>query len=61
MKGRIITRKQKTKVYCPFCGRYFVTLGYGEAESECIRCHNYLVAINDEEGFRLFRNRRCVV
>ena len=58
---KIVLRKQKILVHCPFCGKYLLTLGFGEAERECIRCHNYLIAINDDEGFRLLCNRRCAV
>ena len=58
---KIVLRQPKILVHCPFCGKYLLTLGFGEAERECIRCHNYLIAINDDEGFRLLRNRRCAV
>ena len=61
MERRIIARRNNITVHCPFCGRYLITLGIGEAEGECKRCHNYLIAIYDDEGFRLIRNRRCAV
>ena len=60
-KRRIIVRRSKIFVHCPFCGKYLLTLVYGEAERECKACNHHIVMINDENGFRLLLERRCAV
>ena len=53
-----VLRHPKILVHCPFCGRYLLTISYGEAEKECRRCKNKIVAILDDAGFRLCKERR---